>query len=268
MGGGRPDDPTLERPEVVRNGTPRRPPKCGQSHLAHQRLGRRGRGSEWGPLNTLILHWNGKSWSKVRSPVATADGSFLQSVTATSPTNAWAVGSYSTATNSLPVILHWNGKIWSKVGSPVANGSFLYGVTATSATNAWAVGTYFNPSSGHPATLVLHWNGKTWSRGTSPTPNGSVDLTGVTATSPANAWAVGHYDPKPTNFAEDSLILHWNGKTWSKVTSPNPGDANGTALYSVTATSGSNAWAVGSSPQTTNGHTLELHWNGKTWSQA
>jgi len=62
-------------------------------------------------------------------------------------------------------------------------------------------------------------------------------LDGVTATSATNAWAVG------TNFTsslvDDTLILHWNGKAWSRVTSPNPGGKSGTGLSGVAATSGS-----------------------------
>src|SRR2546430_11599041 len=40
-----------------------------------------------------------------------------------------------------------------------------------------------------------------------------------------------------------TLILHWNGTTWAHVPSPNPASFNN--LTGVTATSASNAWAVG-----------------------
>ena len=43
-----------------------------------------------------------------------------------------------------------------------------------------------------------------------------------------------------------TLILHWNGKSWTQVPSPNPGGpSHGNLLFGVTATSARNAWAVG-----------------------
>jgi hypothetical protein len=42
--------------------------------------------------DTLILHWNGTAWSKVPSPSPGPKGNFLTSVSAVSPTDAWAVG--------------------------------------------------------------------------------------------------------------------------------------------------------------------------------
>src|SRR5205823_4783917 len=62
-----------------------------------------------------------------------------------------------------------------------------------------------------------------------------------------------------------TLIEHWNGTTWSLVTSPNP-NGNGT-LLGVAAVSKSNVWAVGTFNNTAgSSHTLIEHWNGTTWS--
>src|ERR1022692_493923 len=64
-------------------------------------------------------------------------------------------------------------------------------------------------------------------------------LTGVAATSAGNACAVGS-----TNSMEP-LILRWNGRAWSRVTSPTP---RGGLLNAVAAASSRSAWAVGSLP--------------------
>ena len=239
---------------------------------------------ELATFSTLILHWNGRTWSKVPSPVLSSSGTELNGVTATSGTSAWAVGRYIRGTAILTLILHWNGRAWSRVASPSPSDSYLDGVTATSGTSAWAVGQYcpahcdgFSTTSG---TLILHWNGKTWSRVASPSPSESY-LDGVTATSGTSAWAVGGYCPTAScagiPMVSGTLILHWNGKTWSRVASPSPGsNVNlGSFLDGVTATSGTSAWAVGGyydctapscSFQMTFG-TLILHWNGRTWSR-
>ena len=73
-----------------------------------------------------------------------------------------------------------------------------------------------------------------------PGPAGSLTITGqlfgVAATSASNAWAVGTGSGK-------TLIVRWNGASWTQVASPSPG--SGGSFAGVAATSASNAWAVG-----------------------
>jgi hypothetical protein len=184
-----------------------------------------------GATETLALHWNGTKWSKVASPnpggmTSTSDNSELTSVSANSATDAWAVGDYvvnPTTGASDTLALHWNGTKWIKVASPNPGGtnsdaSSLTSVSA-SATDAWAVGSYFNPTTFAIDTLALHWNGTKWSTVSSPNPGGTGAfgtsfLSGVSANSATDAWAVGYY-PNPTTGAEDTLALHWNGTSWS-----------------------------------------------------
>ena len=82
-------------------------------------------------------------------------------------------------------------------------------------------------------------------------------LNGVAATSARNVWAVGQYQ---SGTVLRTLIVHWNGKTWRQVPSPNPA-RSGDTLSGVAATSTARAWAVGEQ----NGHSLLLGWNGKSW---
>src|SRR2546423_10792758 len=119
----------------------------------------------------------------------------------------------------------------------------LNGVTATSSSNAWAVGDYRNGTT--ERTLIEHWNGTAWRVKKSPSVGlGANDLKGVAATSSSNAWAVGDYH-SGTAYADLTLIEHWNGTAWRVKQSPNVGTYDN-YLYGVTATSSSNAWAVGS----------------------
>jgi len=64
-------------------------------------------------------------------------------------------------------------------------------------------------------------------------------LNAVAAVSAKNVWAVGCSGGCN---GPDSLILHWNGKKWSKVASPDPG-AGLDELTGVSAVSASNVWA-------------------------
>lgn len=213
-----------------------------------------------GFFHTLIEHWNGSSWSVVTSPTI-GSGQHLQSVTALSKNNVWAVGYYYNGSFQQTLILHWNGAQWSIVSSPNvgAGDSYLSGVTALSASNIWAVG-YDDSGLGMPgSTLTEHWNGAQWSVVASPNVGTSSIISGVTAISGNNVWAVGFYD-NSSGYSQ-TLTLHWNGTQWSIVTSPNVGTGYN-FLNGVAAVSASNVWAVGSN---SNSQTLILRWNGVKW---
>jgi hypothetical protein len=85
------------------------------------------------------------------------------------------------------------------------------------------------------------------------------------ALSPTDAWAVGAtYDANSGRF--HTLAEHWNGSTWTVVSTPNPGPL-GQQLVAVAANSTSDVWAVGQFKINTSGvaATLTEHWNGSTW---
>jgi hypothetical protein len=225
---------------------------------------------EFGGEGTLIAHWNGKSWTRVHSPNPGRDIG-LRSVAATSSRDVWAVGGVDGRT----LILHWNGRSWKRVPSPSpAPICTLMAVAAVSARNAWAVG-YADPSGGDirsasgssgrviiARTLILHWNGRSWKRVPSPNPDQGGHLTGVTATSAGDAWAVGQDEFKTIDFG--NLFLHWNGHAWKSVKGPNPG-GNSNGLLGVDASSRSSAWAVGDAKRT--GSAL-YRWSGSRWKQS
>jgi hypothetical protein len=230
-------------------------------------------------FRTLILHWNGHRWSHVASPDPSASANYLRSVSATSAANAWAVGQYcaSGCGTEGPVIraliLHWNGHRWSRVASPApsAISNALKIVTAASARDAWAAGDYVR--GGVWKTLILRWNGHRWSRVASPSPDSAFNLLGgVSAASSSRAWAVGTdcTTAQCGRVVQHTLILHWNGHRWTRVTSPNPGP-NVNSLFGVSATSATNVWAVGElcdNFSCSSSTTLVLHWNGHRWSQS
>ena len=171
---------------------------------------------------TLVLHWNGTAWAQVASPNVGGTGVLL-GVAALSPTDAWAVGNYTAGNDIKTLVLRWNGTAWARVASPSPGRSplndSLSGVSVLSASDAWAVGasgrghTPFSPQK----TLVLHWNGTRWTQVPAPSPRGTgtspfTVLTGVSARSPGDAWAVGC---ACTNDFDTTLVLHWNGTAWA-----------------------------------------------------
>jgi len=212
----------------------------------------------------LTMRWTGTAWRKVASP-GLAGGS-LTAVAMTSATNAWAVGTLTSSTTGEPqsLILHWNGTAWTQVTSPNPSSSVsLTGVATAPGGRAWAVGSYSTTAKSH--TLILRWNGTAWTRVASPSPGSEPDLSGVTVLSARSAWAVGGACGK-TCISFQTLILKWNGKSWTRVKSPSPG-FGGSYLRGVSATSSRNAWAVGDIIGCgcgSDGPTI-LHWNGKSW---
>lgn len=176
-----------------------------------------------GTLNhTLVEHWNGKAWTHVPSPSSgNAPGDVLEPVSAVSPTDIWAAGVFtnSVSLTDTAAVMHWNGKSRRGVGAPNPGGflgSELVSVDAVSAHDVWAVGDYPNGDAQARQTLAVHWNGTKWKLVPSPTPDASAQesgLSGVTATSAANAWAVGFYT---VGSFQRAIILHWNGRAWRR----------------------------------------------------
>jgi hypothetical protein len=156
---------------------------------------------------------------------------------------------------------------WNTVPIPPTGvNANLTGVTSTSDSDAWAVGSELGRAGTTVGAKVLidHWNGTAWSQVTTPaTPQNTATLASVSASSPADAWAVGRDSNARSNF--QPLGLHWNGTAWS--VSPSLASALGGQLgVGVTDISPTDAYAIG-------GHLGSAHnglvarWDGTAWSQ-
>lgn len=203
------------------------------------------------------------SWRVVPSPNSTTGQTVvntLNGVAAVSAKNVWAVGaSLVNGSSSQVLIEHWNGTKWQLSTPAQAPGGELNGVVALAANNVWAVG------GGNGSTLIEHWNGSRWS--VIPSPNPSLDaniLTGVSAVSANDIWAVGYFFND--NNVGQTLTLHWNGRSWIVVPSPNVGTIFN-RLSGVQALASNNVWASGYAvdTQTNIDQPLIEHWNGSSW---
>jgi hypothetical protein len=214
----------------------------------------------------------------------------LTAVTALSATDVWALGSYGTGGKDAKALAeHWDGSSWQQVPIPTppkASEVHLFGLAAVSPTDIWAVGSwagvYTGPVVGYPYfALIEHWDGTSWTIVPSPSPGVSRLLSGVVAVSTNDIWAVGAYQfgyDHARLVGSRTLVLHWNGRTWKRVASPNPGPRQyqWLELSAIASISRTSVWAVGSYNARVRGRhgfsnqtrTLVLHWNGKTWKQA
>ena len=94
-----------------------------------------------------------------------------------------------------------------------------------------------------------------------PSPGDGNGLSGVTAVSGCNVWAVG----STLNATAEQLLTlaeHWNGTAWKVVPTPSP-DSNSNFLRAAAAVSGRDVWAVGE----TGAQSFILRWNGSVWTR-
>lgn len=208
----------------------------------------------------------------------------LESVYCTSTTNCWAAGAADQGSALINEIVHWTGQKWSRVAVPNPGGTgkgaenTLNSVRCASAKNCWAVGVYARKDTDFAE--ILHWTGKKWFAVAAPTPGGTLagslnDLLDVACTSITSCWATGEYGTVAgSSQVILDLALHWNGKTWSQVHTPNPGGTGNNhvnALIAVRCAGPKDCWAVGTGAIL--GNTIifrdeALHWDGQKWSMA
>jgi hypothetical protein len=225
----------------------------------------------------LIDHWNGTAWSQVATPATPQSTASLAAVSASSPTDAWAIGRDQTnRSNFQSLAMHWNGTAWtvSPSAATALSGQIGIGVADISSTDAYAIGGHLG--SAHTGELA-HWNGTNWTNVTVPQPTNSnfaSDFDAISADGRSDAWVVGTYmlEVNPSDFATETYTLHWNGTVWSAVLMPlvpgtNPD--NEFRFSSIKANSPTDVWAVGDSFNAAvngSGKTLIEHWNGTAWS--
>ncbi len=215
-------------------------------------------------IRTLVEHWDGTGWTRVKSPDAGQPaGGDLSGVDAIAADDVWAVGGYGQGAPGRTLIEHWDGTAWTIVPSP-NKGPFpnsLADVAAVAPDDVWAVGTWFTKAF-DDRTLTLHWDGTSWHRVKSPNagpPKAANDLVSVTASATDDVWAVGVR-------GSHTLTMHWDGTAWSVVHSPTPG--GNADLAGVVALATDDVWAAGGrvDKHVNAVRTLVEHWNGTTWS--
>jgi hypothetical protein len=218
--------------------------------------------SSGGPL---VEHWDGMSWSVVSDPAFTGG---VAAISADATNDVWIVGINGNTASA--AVEHWDGMTWTSLTSPAFTGvTSLNAVSADASHDVWAVGTastiFGAPFSG-PA--VLHFDGTGWSLINPNTPV-PLDCASVTALSPTDVWAVGTVGAFCNHKTHrKAAIEHWDGTSWSIVSSPDPTKSPclDSSLRGIAAISASDIWAVGFNAASFGGlDTLAEHWNGTSW---
>ena len=211
---------------------------------------------------TLTMHWNGSQWQIVPSPNLPQSRpdvyNALNSVSATSATDVWAVGGAPSdfRVASRAVLMHWDGAAWSITPEPAETGlwstSGRTGVTAVAGNDVWTVGE-FN---------AFHWNGSAWSV---PAGFSGQKLLGIDHSGPDNVWSVGSIPltiiSEGGAYPGSATTNRFNGSAWSTINPVRPNTNDSYGFSGVSAVSPTNAWAVGFNGR----FTLTQQWDGSAW---
>ena len=211
--------------------------------------------------HTLALHWNGGSWSTVRTPFRQGVVRGFFGVSATPESTAWAVGTtIDRDTGRLKSLVeHWNGQRWNQapIVSPGRNYNELNAVSVVAPGNAWAVGVYAQGGSA-TRSLVERLTAGQWEQLRPPGLGRVGELTSVSGDGRDDVWMVGRAGGA-------SVLEHWDGQNWTRFSGPG---AATSALQGVTTHGSTATWAVGSQ-QSHHYYALpfEIRWNGHVWTR-
>src|SRR6185437_6051540 len=159
------------------------------------------------PFETFILHWDGRTWTRVPSPNP-GSGGLLFAVDAMSPANALAVGEEAQPDQLTTLALHWDGKAWIRVATsnPGSSGEDeLNGVTFTSPGTAWAAGDSGSIGGFDGRSVIEEWNGTRFRAVRAPV-SGISSLSAIGSSSPSDIWAVG--STRKSDGGDFALAVH------------------------------------------------------------
>lgn len=178
----------------------------------------------------------------------------FQAVEATSPGNAWAVGtSYSGGTHN-GIAAHWNGKAWQAATIPGTKGDFLTEVAASSASNVWAFGTGKDSYD----VKAFRYDGASWHAMPLPPIDGIGDPVVLGS---RDVWLGMPGGCSGVTGKCSSDVWHWNGSGWKDF-------RIGAVITGLTGISDSDLQAVGITGQQTPfgpGIITSYRWTGSHW---
>jgi len=202
----------------------------------------------------IAAYWNGSRWTAARAAAAGSDD-VLESVSCPAAKSCFATGNYMPNSSVVdPLIEHWNGAKWSRQAASVPRGTSFGDLPAVSCPSAKFCVAVGSDGSG---VLIERWNGSGWSM-SAPKSVSSASLFSVSCPSATSCFAVG----SNLTMYGASLTEHWNGRTWSRSTTPVPHNASYAGLQSVSCVSAAHCLAVGEDAIP---GVYAASWNGSGW---
>jgi hypothetical protein len=192
---------------------------------------------DFGGSSAYLYHWDGISWSSHGS-ILHGQSIVRGDISMISATDGWIGLGGPLGGDAYSSIYHWDGISWALfdvITDP--NEVSFSSIDMITATDGWAAAGFKFGSK------YYHWDGVSWELHTNIwlplVADDDIDMI-----SADDGWAVGF----------TGKITHWDGNTWSQVTSPVT-----TSLNSISMVSPTDGWIVGNAG-------VILHWNGTNWS--
>lgn len=224
----------------------------------------------------LIEHWDGHTWSIVKSPnplphpQSKNPSASLSTVVALSAQEVWASGTYSdpgiTPADGAALVEQWDGMAWHiRTDFDTAIGGNMWGTAFLSSSDMWGAEYATNPSE---QPTLKHWNGDAWSVVAGPEYGAGGYFVGAMAGSRSDdLWAVGNREPPGQDGDRGEVFaMHWNGRDWSLVPTPTPGGRY-IQINGSTSLSARDAWMMGHfDAWNDDQYSFIEHWDGQDWS--
>ncbi len=195
---------------------------------------------ETGPQGDVAIEWRGRSWSEVG--LADSPGDAI----ASGPDDAWGFDSGTTTAD------HFNGTSWSQVSTPLINGL----ASGDAAAGDWIMGSV----AAQPKIVeLMHWSKGAWRNAALPkiaVPAGDqMFADAVDAATPADIWLTLSVGPSAGHGLVTAVLMHWNGKAWSKAAVP-----KGVSLSSLASDGHGGAWLTSDQSALVMYHYSSGHW--------
>jgi hypothetical protein len=163
----------------------------------------------------LFQHFDGAAWSAMSKPGPAALNTLYDDVWGSSGTDVFAVGIYWD-TDPNAIIAHYDGTKWSMMTVPMSLSRWLRGVSGTSSHDVWTVGFVdyshcFPPDPCDGESVAWHYDGSRWTEASAGL--GGSSLEGVWSHSPSDVFAVG-------SGLGGGVVVHYDGHTWSPMVVP------------------------------------------------
>jgi hypothetical protein len=208
--------------------------------------------------------WSGTKWVTESIPKLGGGGT-LMAVTATSSSNAWAVGTSGTSySTSVPVLLRWNGKTWAIVKFPKAYDKDYFGYLAASGSAVFVGGG--TPVSGPGSTsqpVLLDHAGSAWTAEKLPKlpANSNIEALSATSASASGLWVLTTAYSLSSS-SSSSEVLKPGKSGWSVLSA-----GKGLNLSGLAALSATDVLATGSGHASTGsyGKPLIERYKGTSW---
>src|ERR1700694_2390827 len=215
---------------------------------------------------TLVETLSRGTWTITTSPnQGTNQFNSLFGVSCSDAAHCVAVGEYNNGTATQTLVDTPSGGTWIITPSPnqgINQNNGLSGASCPDPNHCVAVGFYFN--GGNDQTLVETLSGGTWTITLSPNlvTNEANALNGVSCSDPARCVAVGNYF---NGTAEQTLVEHLSGGTWTITQSPNQGTNLVNRLNGVSCSDAAHCVAAGNYFNGTADQTLVETMSGGSW---